>query len=508
MPQSPTRALTIHSKGITNWRNSNVFLATDHLPRGVRPRSNFTLRSTKTSFLNHAFRFNMSKMGALRTTFVFALSLGCFGELAPGEPEDASVPDASDGGAVDEPGPDADVSDIDSDAQVSTVFKDITDGTNWTTFDTSNLALHAVGFAGGTFDGRYIYFAPTCAATQQVCNSYYETIFVRYDTKQPFMSTSSWQMFNANQAGFLTHGNSFQGATFDGEFVYFASISNESYFDGAIVRYNTTSPYADKASWTVFDTSGAHAGAYGYYGIVFDGNRNLYLVPNAGAVATYYDNTENFDGSNSYQFYDTKNVTALAGDYAGGVFDGRYLYLAPQGNSIATRFDTQSPFASVGSWATFDLGVSGFETAAFDGRNVYFVPARGGANGLFVCYDTTAPFDAAGSWSSFDTSIANAAAKGFTGAAYDGQYMYFAPAFGGSIATRYDTTSAFDAATAWTVFDTTKVDSNAKGFRGAIFDGRYVYLVPFNNGNPDGVVARFDAKSPASLPPNYSGSFF
>jgi hypothetical protein len=53
------------------------------------------------------------------------------------------------------------------------------------------------------------------------------------------------------------------------------------------------------------------------------------------------------------------------------------------------------------------------------------------------------------------------------------------------------------------------VTATAKGYASAVFDGRYVYFGAYNNGAPDGVVARFDAKTPSALPAGYAhGSFF
>jgi hypothetical protein len=49
----------------------------------------------------------------------------------------------------------------------------------------------------------------------------------------------------------------------------------------------------------------------------------------------------------------------------------------------------------------------------------------------------------------------------------------------------------------------------AKGYAGALFDGRYLYFVPTGDGTVgSGLVARFDAKSPPSMPSFYSGSFY
>ncbi len=51
--------------------------------------------------------------------------------------------------------------------------------------------------------------------------------------------------------------------------------------------------------------------------------------------------------------------------------------------------------------------------------------------------------------------------------------------------------------------DAMTINASAVGFVGAVFDGRFLYLVPTR-----GVVARFDAKTPPSLPVGYAhGSF-
>jgi hypothetical protein len=75
----------------------------------------------------------------------------------------------------------------------------------------------------------------------------------------------------------------------------------------------------------------------------------------------------------------------------------------------------------------------------------------------------------------------------------------------------------------WSTFDATTIQVGARGFTGGAFDGRYVYFSPSYNGTlsglvarvdtqgnfQDGTVARFAAKAPPSLPnlPAFSGSF-
>jgi hypothetical protein len=80
--------------------------------------------------------------------------------------------------------------------------------------------------------------------------------------------------------------------------------------------------------------------------------------------------------------------------------------------------------------------------------------------------------------------------------------MYFVPN-SASLLARYDTTASVSAGASWATFELKGVSSSVYGYNGAIFDGRYMYLVPFATS----VVMRFDARSPTGAPP-FGGSFF
>lgn len=56
-------------------------------------------------------------------------------------------------------------------------------------------------------------------------------------------------------------------------------------------------------------------------------------------------------------------------------------------------------------------------------------------------------------------------------------------------------------------FETSAVGAGANGFWGAVFDGRYMYLVPSDY---DSIAVRFDARNPPAMPklPGWNGSFF
>ncbi|MEO6418019.1 MAG: hypothetical protein ABIP39_01330 [Polyangiaceae bacterium] len=135
----------------------------------------------------------------------------------------------------------------------------------------------------------------------------------------------------------------------------------------------------------------------------------------------------------------------------------------------------------------------------FDGRYVYFVPTTQLVSWV-MRYDTTAAFEDATSWTSFDTTSIAGRPTGFFGGAFDGRYLYLVPSNDGaptSVMLRYDTTGVFDKTPAWTAFDLATLNPAAKGFAGAAFDGRNIYLVPHEGS----VVARFEARTFAALPP-------
>jgi hypothetical protein len=227
-------------------------------------------------------------------------------------------------------------------------------------------------------------------------------------------------------------------------------------------------------------------------------------------TATYHD----FADSSFWSTFETKTVNALASDFAGATFDGRYVHFAAAaittggGNvDVATRYDTLGPFTGNSSWSVFglaavDVSAQGFTGATFDGRFVYFVPdqVNSGLNGMMTRYDTRAAFATGGAWSTFDATSVNPGAKGFEGATFDGRFVYFIPfrnsltgPLGGLVA-RYDTQASFSAGASWATFDTTTVDPGARGFRGAVFDGRFLYLAPYA-----GLVVRYDTHAPFAV---------
>jgi hypothetical protein len=333
----------------------------------------------------------------------------------------------------------------------------------------------AKGFIGGAYDGRYVYFVP-------YNNGAYDGVMARFDTQDAggFGAPSAWSTFdiatvNANARGFVS-------AAFDGRYIYLAPHYNGAYH-GTTARYDTQASFTDAASWQVFDASTANAGAKGYLGTAFDG-RYIYYAP-------YY------------------NGTAYHG--------------------LLLRFDTQAAggYMDKTSWSTFDMGASfnanavGFYAVTFDGKYLYLGQYYDGAGavpgygGYMVRYDTTASFTATASYALFNAASLNAGAQGFVGAGFDGRYVFFSPHYDGTnysgVVVRYDSQGAgFATASAWNAYDVgVNVNANAKGFHGVGFDGQYMYFVPNTPSatTTGGVIARFNAKTPAWLPLGWNAAF-
>lgn len=441
------------------------------------------------------------------------LLAACVGDNPAPPLTDASV-DVSqpiDGAIPVDAGPD--IATDTGDAAVTT-YNDITNAAFWETYDlTANIDPNAKGFDGAVFDGRYIYLVPGGYPNPS-------GLMLRYDSKAAFTSSSGWSQFDlATQVSPTLRG--FAGGLFDGRYLYLVPYSNTpNVYTGVSARYDTQAGFASATSWSSFDVKSVNPNAVGFTGGAFDG-QYTYFVPTGSTVVARYDSKATFTQGAAWSTFDLTTVDANASGYLCAAFDGRYLYFSPYGSSTSSglvlRHDTQQAFSA--GWTKFDAksvnaNASGYAGVVFDGRYVYFVPYKtaNGPGSLVLRNDTQAPFTQASSWATFDIASKNAVAKGFNGGTFDGRYVYFSPdPPGGSSASgvvaRLDVTGSFGSPNAWETFDVASVNGQAKGFAGVAFDGAYVYFAPYSSGT-GGTIARFHAKSPSSLPPKPQGSFF
>ncbi|MEM9608233.1 MAG: LamG-like jellyroll fold domain-containing protein [Actinomycetota bacterium] len=395
-----------------------------------------------------------------------------------------------------------------------------TDTAAWSTFDpgAAGVGVDPDGYEGTVFDGRYVYFVP-------LQDGAFHGEIMRYDTTGDFGSLAAWSAFDPSANGVGTEPVGYIGGSFDGRYVYFAPYANSGGGHGEVLRYDTTGDFGTAGSWSTFDPGAAGVGvdADGYVGTHFDG-RYLFFSPywngsTAHGEVLRYDTSGDFNTVGSWAAFDpgAGGVGVDADGFNRMVSDGRFLYFVPDVNGTSThgevlRYDLDAPFADVGSWAAFDPGANGvgvdpdgYRDATFDGRYVYFAPYQNGASpsGEVLRYDTTQTFEVASSWTTFDPSANGVGtdATGYDGAEFDGRYVYFAPASNSSGAhgevLRYDTSGDFTTVGSWSAFDpgAAGVGTDPDGYEDPLFDGRYLYFSPSWSGAENhGEVLRYDTQ--------------
>ncbi|MCK4661135.1 MAG: LamG domain-containing protein, partial [Phycisphaerae bacterium] len=293
------------------------------------------------------------------------------------------------------------------------------------------------------------------------------------------------------------------------------------YLNGAYDGGGATSPRSVSGTCTIGSRSGA---SYQFEGIIdemriYDGalsaeevldlyeqywsDCNSNGIPDDEEIAA--GQGAGFEDASSWATYDAgaHGVGTDPDGYQGSVFDGRYAYFVPMHNGSerhgeVLRYDTDGDFSDVSSWAAFDAGANGvgtdpdgYASGAFDGRYVYFPPENNGSSihGEALRYDTTGNFSTASSWSTYDAGAngVGSDSDGYSDAVFDGRYIYFVPYHNGSSyngeVLRYDTEGSFSAALSWAVYapGSHGVGNNPTGYQGGVFDGRYIYFVPCRN---------------------------
>jgi hypothetical protein len=408
----------------------------------------------------------------------------------------------------------------------------------WQAYDVAPVgSIGTQGYTGGTFDGRYIYFAGLGVK------------IARYDTLGAFDDPASWLGFGPTPA------SGFAGAVYDGRYVYFVPNSHGGGPASLAARYDTLGAFNVPSSWTLLDLATlADGGAptAGFFGAVFDGHSVFFAPHNDGnpdGHALKYDVGSALDAAPpvadaggiveggtfgnlaSWASFDTTQVNPVARGFSGAVYGNGALYFVPQTNGaydaevhggadgIVARHELASAFTSASTWSTYDVTLveglaAGFIGGAFDGQYVYLVPK---SNGVAVRLDTTATnFATAASWQAYDTTRAvttdGGGSVGFAGAGYDGRFIYYVPTVGSPPRLlRYDTQSTFTADCAWSSVDLGPIappdGGPPPGYTGAVFDGQYLYLLP--GVGPYPLFLRFEARTSPAMPnlPNFHGSF-
>ena len=213
----------------------------------------------------------------------------------------------------------------------------------------SSAGVSGYDYVGCTFDGRYVYYAPSVA-----------DFFIRFDTTQTFNAMGSWQQVLMQTAfnGAASINYAYFGCTFDGRYIYFAP-----FYSATFIRYDTTAALTAAASWQripVNSATGGDATTVGaaYQGCTFDG-RYVYFTATYSDTFVRYDTTQAFDAISSWgqvSMSVAQNAATVDAAYRGCGFDGKYVYMCAADSDTLIRFlansaDTSGPteFAQVSS---------------------------------------------------------------------------------------------------------------------------------------------------------------
>lgn len=420
----------------------------------------------------------------------------------------ASAADAGDGGGGEDAGLEASV--------LPGGYHELTDARLWSTVDLSKTVDPSLkGYVGAAFDGRYLYLSPWAYGGAAHGN------VARFDTTLPFEDEASWTSFDVSSVDPRAKG--FAGAAvFDKKLLYLVPFQNPvGTPSGLVARFDTNQAFGAASAWSFIAlTANATTPNTGGHGGAVLSKSHVWLPSRTTARSIALHDVRQPALDAGWEAYDTQTkLDAGAGKatgYYGGAFAGDKLYFAPFDDGagphgIAIRHGIGGLELN---WSAFDLTTlslawRGFAGIVFDGkRYLYYVPyenARGVRHGNVVRFDTLGGFADPASWRGVDVSAFDARLKGFIGGVFDGRFVYLVPFddTAGVVVTRYDTLGDFAAASSWTTFDARTLPGGAQRFNGGAFDGKYVYFVPY----ADGPVVRFDARDTPVPLNTANGSF-
>lgn len=355
-------------------------------------------------------------------------------------------------------------------------------------------------WGAGGFDGRYVYYYPGA-----LNGTTFASHFIRYDTTLPYNVSTSYSYYNLLSVNANCYN--FDGACFDGRYIYMTTyFSFFLVYNSLLVRYDTWAPFNQTASYAVMDTTLINTLITGLISPLFTGDY-VYFTSNFSNILVRYSINLPFTSTTSYQIF---RVSSVASGMSNGVslcYDGRNIYISGFGNQTSNfivYYDTTKSFSSVSSYTAFSLllisglTASQFWGMCFDGRFIYLSPLTNYFqffSGQVVRYDTTLPFTSTGSWAFIELQGFNGYNNtGWRGIFFDGRYVYVIPSDNGlvtgvGVIAQYDTLLPFSITIGFSFLSFPLVNSNLLSFQGAVYDGNYVYLPP----NPYQWIIRIDA---------------
>jgi len=223
----------------------------------------------------------------------------------------------------------------------------------------------------------------------------------------------------------------------------------------------------DATQWPTGFTKGNDA----FSGGVYDGNGNVWMIPNsADRVLKVNTTTGDMVGYDSWPTGFTKGSWA----FPGGVYDGNgNIWMIPLNADRVIKINTTTgAMTGYDSWPTgFTKGDNAFNGGVYDGNgNIWMIPLN--ADRVVKINTSTGAMTGYDSWPTGFTK----GGAGFTGGAFDGRYIWMAPRNATQIV-RVDTVDgSMKAYNQWS--DMSGYTKGSSAFIGGVFDGENVWMIP------------------------------
>jgi len=362
-------------------------------------------------------------------------------------------------------------------------------------------SLNCKGYSGMGSDGEYIYYSPYNNG------SAYHGVVLRQKIYSIFKDSGTWEAYDAGSVDGMNCKGFFGNPVFDGRYMYFVPHNNGAP-SGVVLRYDTTKPFKSASSWSAYGQTESH---------VVGTDNNLWRLTEAGwsrisaraikkisvgadgTIAAIDNSTgegliwvnSDWESIGGYlkeiAVENANKIYGIGGDdniwlYSGGwsmFATGPFLHLAVgYDGTIGAVTTANYPYIYVDVSWEYIAGML-YEIAVFNRNEVH---------GIGTDYHTWKWVRGAG-WSSEEASTAiNHICISAEGELYAVDTSTNCLRFNGS---SYDTITGY-------AIDCSCVVSRkyACGYSGAIFEGKYIYFVPYNNGAYHGKVLRLDTERP------------
>ena len=380
--------------------------------------------------------------------------------------------------------------------------------TVWDAEDTDS--LNCKGYSGVGTDGQYIYYTPYYNGSSP------HGVVLRQKIYAEFKDEDTWEAYNAGSVDGLTTTGFFGSPIFDGRYMYFVPNNNGS-ASGIVLRYDTTQPFKSAGSWdavnlsSIYVVGGDLALWRNTYGTWTQMSSHQITKVSIGADGTI-GAVDNSTGEGLIWSPDTSSWISIGGSLKDiAVFSSTAIYVIGSDDNLWFYDGSWSLFAS-GPFISLSVSYDGCPAVvASTGAPYIYVNSSwislGGVLKEITAYWSNEVYGIGGDdhlWRNLDgdwTNPENTTAITHLSISKEGE-MYVTRA-SDSAAMFFDG-STYSGATG-VCLDISCAHSRhyACGFRGAVFDGQYIYFVPYNNGDYDGVVLRYDTTQPFSSPDSW-----